>query len=346
MKTLAAILVETGKELEIDQIEIPALKAGQVLVEIQYSGVCHTQILEVRGHKGKDNFLPHCLGHEGSGVVREVGAGVTKTKAGQKVLLSWIKGCGQDVPGSVYDWNGKKVNAGAVTTFSQFSVISENRLTPLPEDIKMTEAALLGCAVPTGLGAVFNNANPSPGQSLAVFGVGGVGLCALLGAMISGCSPIIAVDVNPSKLEAAKAAGAKHFINPQNSDLTAELAKICPQGLDFVIEATGRTQMMELALNCVRNLTGIAVVIGNAHAGQRLSLDPKQFNNGKQLRGSWGGGVVPDRDFPKFFTLLQSKKLSLAGLISKTYSLSKINQALADLENGLLMRPLIDMSLN
>ncbi|HEX8096993.1 MAG TPA: alcohol dehydrogenase catalytic domain-containing protein, partial [Pyrinomonadaceae bacterium] len=129
MKTTAAILVKTGGPLELVELEIPALKPGQALVEVAWSGVCHTQVLECRGYRGEDKFLPHCLGHEGSGVVKEVGPGVGKIKPGDRVILSWIKGSGGDVPGTVYSWGGRKVNAGGITTFSRHSVISENRLT-------------------------------------------------------------------------------------------------------------------------------------------------------------------------------------------------------------------------
>src|SRR5262249_7256030 len=159
----------------IDDLEVPPLQPGQVLVEVCYSGVCHTQVLECRGHRGEDRYLPHCLGHEGSGVVREVGPGVTKVKPGDHAILSWIKGSGADVPGAVYGWRGRRVNAGGITTFGRYAVLSENRLTALPEAFPMKEAALLGCALPTGMGAVLHTGEARPGQSAAVFGTGGVG---------------------------------------------------------------------------------------------------------------------------------------------------------------------------
>src|SRR5882724_3599700 len=127
MKTTAAVLVELGQPLELADLDIPVLKPGQALIEVAYSGVCHTQVGEARGHRGEDKFLPHCLGHEGSGVVREIGPGVSKVKPGDRAILSWIKGSGADVPGTVYDWNGRTVNAGGITTFATYSVISENR---------------------------------------------------------------------------------------------------------------------------------------------------------------------------------------------------------------------------
>ena len=181
MKTDAAILNELQKPLVVTDIEIPSLKPGQVLVDISYSGICHTQLSECKGNRGEDKFLPHCLGHEGSGVVREIGSGITKVKVRDRVIISWIKGTGADVSSTVYQWGNTRVNAGGVTTFSRQSVISENRLTVIPNDISMEAAALIGCAVPTGMGAVLNTAHPRPGQSIAIFGTGGIGLCAVAG---------------------------------------------------------------------------------------------------------------------------------------------------------------------
>jgi S-(hydroxymethyl)glutathione dehydrogenase/alcohol dehydrogenase len=344
MKTVAAVLIETGKPLELLELEIPALKNGQVLVELACSGVCHTQVLECRGHKGKDPFLPHCMGHEGSGVVREIGPGVTKVKPGDRVVLSWIKGSGLDVPGTVYESQGRKVNAGGVTTFARESVISENRLFPLPDEIAFNEAALLGCAIPTGLGVVFNTAGARRGQSAAVFGAGGIGLCAIAGAALAGCEPIIAVDVLDEKLALAKAMGATHAISPQRGEALDQIRAISKNGVDLAFEATGRPLVMLSALQAVKNQGGIAVVIGNAHHDEVIPLDPKLLNMGKQLRGSWGGDNVPDRDFPKYCDFLLSKQLNVAALISKTYSLEQINEAIDDLEAGRATRPLIQIS--
>jgi len=343
MKTTAAVLVEPGKPLELTDLDIPALKPGQTLIEVVYSGVCHTQVGEARGHRGEDKFLPHCLGHEGSGIVREVGPGVAKVKPGDRVILSWIKGSGADVPGSVYDWNGRKVNAGAITTFATYSVISENRLTLVPDGMPMRLAALVGCAVPTGAGVVFNTAQPRPGQSVAVFGVGGIGACAVAAAALSGCSPVIAVDVNPDKLGLARRLGATHTINSKTADPVAEVLKVCQGGSDFAIEATGLAPVMRQALACVRNQGGTAVVIGNARFGTTLELDPREFNMGKRLLGTWGGDNVPDRDYPRYCKLLSVGRLNLEPLLSKSYTLTDVNAALDDLEQGKAARPLLDI---
>ncbi|MBZ0186494.1 MAG: zinc-binding dehydrogenase [Candidatus Obscuribacterales bacterium] len=344
MKTLAAILVKTGEPLVVEEIEVPALKRGQVLVEVTFSGVCHTQVSECRGHRGQDHYLPHCLGHEGSGVVLEVGEAVTKVTPGDRVLLSWIKGSGGDVPGSVYESKRGSINAGGITTFSRHAVVSENRLTVLPASVSSRDAAILGCAVPTGIGAVLNTAQAMSGQSAVIFGVGGVGLCAVAGAVIAGCNPVVAVDINKEKLKAATVFGATHALCVNGSDTLANLRDICKNGFDFAIEASGRTQSMTLALESVRNQGGKAVVVGNARHGEMLEIDPRQLNQGKQLRGTWGGDNDPDRDFPKYFEYLASGKLNLDLLTSNCFPLSQINQAIEDLERGKCLRPLIEMS--
>lgn len=343
MQTKAAILVETGKPLVISEIEIPQLKAGQVIVEIIYSGVCHTQLLEARGYRGHDAFLPHCLGHEGSGVVLEVSPGVTKVKPGDSVILSWIKGSGHDVPGTVYKWENLHVNAGAITTFNNLAVISENRLTRIPKDFSLKEAALLGCAVPTGLGAVFNTAQPKPGQSIAVFGCGGIGLCAIAGAFISGCVPIIAVDIDEKKLEAAKNMGAMHCINAQETNPVEAIQNICNKSLDFAIEASGRPNVMNQALESVRAQGGTAIVIGNAHYGSQLTINPKELNMGKRLLGTWGGDNIPDQHFPRYCKLMATGRFDPSKLLSTVYSLDEINNALDDLESGKTLRPIIKL---
>lgn len=346
MRTQAALLVEVGHPLVLAELEIPMLQPGQVLVEVAFSGVCHTQILEARGYRGEDRYLPHCLGHEGSGIVQEVGLGVTKVRPGDRVILSWIKGSGVDVPSTAYQWDGRRVNAGAITTFGRHAVISENRLTTLPEGLPLREAALLGCAVPTGVGAVWNAAQAQPGQSLAVFGAGGVGLCAIAGAALSGCMPILAIDVSEGKLDLARRLGATHNVLATEADVVEAVRAVCKGGVDIAIEASGRPGVMRQALASVHPQGGRAVVIGNARHGEQLSIDPRELNAGKRLLGTWGGDSQPDRDYPRYGRLLAAGKLDLGALLSMTYRLEDINTALDDLERGKAARPLIDMVKN
>ena len=345
MKTTAALLVKTGHPLELAEIDIPSLRHGQVLVEIAYSGACGTQVMEQRGFKGEDKWVPHCLGHEGTGTVLETGEGVTKVKSGDKVVLSWLKGSGIEAGGAVYDWNGKKVNAGGVTTFQKHAVVSENRLTLVPGCMEMDTAVLLGCAAPTGMGAVVNVLNLKPGDTIAIFGTGGIGLNAVLAAVAGGATTIIGVDPNTGRRALAKIYGASHVINPADGDVLEQLRSVVPQGVDLAVEATGLPEVMDQAINSVRAQGGRAVVIGNAKYGTELKLNPSVFNQGKSLMGTWGGDSMPDRDTKKFADVLCNCHAPIKGLLSAPYALAQVNEALADLASGKVGRPLIDMSL-
>ena len=344
MKTTAAILVAPGRPLELADLEIPPLKSGQLLVEVAYSGVCHTQLLECRGDRGDDPYLPHCLGHEGSGVVVEVSDQVTRCRPGQRVVLSWLKNSGADVPGTVYDWQGQHVNAGGITTFSTFTVVSENRVTPITGSLELRRAALLGCAVPTGAGAVMNTARVEVGMSVVVFGTGGVGLCAVATAALVGAAPIVAVDLYPNRLEIARSMGATLVIDAGEVDVVDQIKQQFPDGVDIAIEASGSTQAMQQALAVVRSRGGTAVVVGNAPHGGRVELDPWQLNQGKRLLGTWGGDCQADQDFPRLFQLVSEGKLCIDPLLSASYALPDINRAIEDLQSGATVRPLIDMN--
>src|ERR1700722_2882688 len=345
MKTQAALLVQTGSPLGVAEIEIPALKPGQVLVKITYSGACGTQVMEWRGDKGEDKWVPHCLGHEGTGVVRETGSAVTKVKADDKVVLSWIKGSGIEAGGAVYEWDGKKVNAGGGTTFQRHAVVSENRLTVLPSHLPMDVAVLLGCAAPTGMGAVYNVLKVQPGDAIAVFGTGGIGLNALMAASLAGAMSGIGIDPTLARRAFAKLYGATHVIDPAEADVLAEIRKIVPQGVDLAVESSGLPAVMDQAVNATRQQGGRAVVISNARQGSMLSLNPGVFNQGKSLLGTWGGDSVPDRDYSRFGRLLGSGRFPLHEVLSRPYRLSETDQALKDLAQGKVGRPLIDMKL-
>lgn len=341
--TQAAVLVNPKEPLQLIRLVVPELFRGQVLVKIRYSGICHTQLSECRGDRGEDHFLPHCLGHEGSGIVVARGEGVSKVNVGDHVILSWIRGSGLNGGPSRYLCENQVVNSGPITTFSQYAVISEDRVTSIPMSFSLLHAALIGCAIPTGYGAVVNVAEPKPGMSIGIYGCGGIGLCALIAAKISGCYPIIAIDINEEKLAVAKGQGADYIINPAKIDPVISISQISPEGLDYCIEATGIPSVMEQALLSVRNQGGVATIIGNARFGDRLSIDPRQLNQGKQLRGTWGGDIVPDRDFPRIIRLINAGIFNPSFLISRIYSLDEINLALDDLEQGHVIRPIIDM---
>lgn len=344
MKTTAAVLVELAGPLELMDLDVPALAPGQVLVRVDVSGVCHTQLLEARGHRGPDAYLPHCLGHEGAGEVVDVGSDVKKVRPGDRVVLSWIAGDGAQVHGCVYhDARGRQVNAGAMTTFMTHAVVSENRLTVAPDNLSSRDAAMLGCALPTGFGAVINTGELAPGQTVVVFGAGGVGLSAAMGAKLAGAKQVIVVDPIAHKRETAATLGATQVIDPESGDVLAQLAAVAPGGIDLAIEATGRPAVMAMALAAVKPRGGKAVIIGNAHQGQTIALDPKQLNLGKQLRGTWGGDTQPDRDLPRFTQLLTTHQCDLSPMLTTGYRLEQINDALDDLESGKAVRPMIQI---
>lgn len=332
--------------MRVIEIDIPEPSRGQVLVDLHYSGICHTQILEARGRRGQDPYLPHCMGHEGSGIVHKVGPDVTTVEPGDRVILSWLEGTGHNVPSVEYNHGGRTINAGAITTFNTQALISENRITPVSDNLDFKEAALVGCAAATGLGTVFNTLNPESDSSIVIFGVGGIGLFSVLAAIQSNCAPVVCVDIVESKLELAKKMGATHTINGTNSNVESELNRIRPDGFDYALEASGQTSVMNQALNSVKHQGGEVAVVGNAPTGETLSLDPRELNMGKSLLGTWGGDTAPDRDFPKYVDLFQRNRDKIALYTQDIYPLENINEALTDLENGNVLRPLISLNPN
>ena len=346
MKTEAAVLVDIGKPLEIRELTIPDLKPGQVLVDVAYSGVCHSQLLEIDGKRGADRFLPHVLGHEGSGVVVAVGVGVEKVRAGDHVVLSWIKGTGRDEPSTRYESSSQRINSGAISTFMRRTVSCENRVTPIPADIPLRDASLLGCAIPTGAGIVINTIQARAGQSIAVFGAGGIGLSAILAAAYVGATPIIAIDVYDHKLELAKRMGATHVINAAQKDPHGEIVEITTGlGVDFAIECAGHRKTMESAYESTRYNGGLCILAGNLAHQERISIDPMDLIKGRRIAGTWGGETQPDRDIPVYIAAYRTGRFPMDRMITSIYSLSSINNAFNDLRSGNVGRALVDMSL-
>ena len=342
--TQAAILFETGKPLRIVELSIPALKPGQVLVDVAFSGVCHSQLNEVRGRKGPDRFLPHALGHEGAGTVVAVGEGVTKAAPGDPVVLSWLKGGGADVPGTVYGSAEGPVNSGAISTFMRRTVTCENRITVIPPSMPLDLAALLGCAIPTGAGIVFNASGLKRGQSVAVFGTGGIGLCAVMAAASLGAAPIIAIDVNPDKLAKARELGATHTLTAGEGDLVPAIRNLTGgKGVDVAIESAGRVEAMESAFESGAAGGGLCIVAGNPPHGQVMRINPFSLIGGKRIAGTWGGESRPDTDIPRYVEMFADGRLPLRKLGMDAYPLDEINRALDDLEAGRVVRAMIRM---
>jgi S-(hydroxymethyl)glutathione dehydrogenase/alcohol dehydrogenase len=344
-KCKAAILLKQREDLLITEIELPeSLAPGQVLVRVHYSGVCGSQIGEIKGVKGPDNYLPHLLGHEGAGEVVQTGLAVTTVKEGDHVVLHWKEGSGINAATPTYTMDGGKVNAGWVTTFNEYAVISENRLTSISKEMDLKIAALFGCAVTTGFGVVINDAELKPGQSIVVYGAGGIGLSIVQAAALVSGLPIIAVDLVESRLQLARKMGADYTFNASECDVVAEVKALLPEGVDVVVDNTGNPKIIETAYDLTAR-EGITVLVGVPAKGNDTSLYTLPLHFGKQLKGSFGGGSVPDKDIIKYIRMYDKGRLDLDSLITNDYRLDEINQAIDDMVQGRVSgRCIIDMA--
>ena len=341
--TDAAILVTQKEKLIVDKIELPReLKPGQVLVQIFVSGICGSQIGEIEGIKGVDKFLPHLMGHEGCGTILEIGPGVSTVKKGDKVVLHWKKGLGINSETPIYKWRGSKLNAGWVTTFNKHAVISENRCTKIDDQIKNDHAALFGCAVTTGFGVIENNAKLKIGESIVVFGAGGIGLNIIQAAKLVSAYPIIAVDLYGERLKLATKFGATHIINSNQQDFLKEIKKIT-NSFDVFVDNTGIPSIIEMGYELI-NSEGRLILVGVPSKGSNINIFSLPLHFGKKIEGSFGGECQPSKDIPRYINLLQKGKWSLEGLVTERYSLQDINKAIANMKNGKSIgRILIDM---
>ena len=341
----AAVLVETNQPLIVAELQMPDLLSyGQVHVNLHYSGICGAQINEIEGAKGPDKFLPHLLGHEGSGVVQRVGPGVKTVEAGDHVVLHWRPSDGLQAEPAKYSWDGKTVNAGWVTTFNDEAIISENRLTVIPKDFDLRLAPLFGCAVTTAVGVINNDAQLKIGQSIVIFGVGGVGLnIAQAARMVSG-NPIIGVDIVDAKIENARIWGVEYGFNSANTpDLKEQILRLVgPGGVDVVVDTTGRPRVIELAYE-LTHPDGRTILVGVPRKGDNVNIYTLPLHFNKILTGSHGGSAVPNVEIPRLIRLVNQGRMKLEGLFTHEFSLDKVNNAIAALRSGTAGRVLISM---
>ncbi len=340
----AAILEKNNTPLTVGEVTFEGpLLPGQVLVRIHYSGICGKQIEEIQGSAGADPYLPHLLGHEGSGEVVAIGPGVKTVAVGDRVVLHWVKGSGIDADTPYYTRNGLRVNAGWITTFNEYGVLSENRMTVIPPNTNMQAAALLGCAVTTGVGVIVNEANVRPGQSVAIFGCGGVGLNAIQGAQLVSANPIIAIDANSESLEMATSFGASHTIHAETTEVFKEIKKITNDlGAEVVIVTSPDPSVFELAVRSA-SLPGAVFLVAVPPADAQVILNPLTIHRQCTLTGSFGGGTVPDRDIGRYLSLYEQGKLKLDELISHTVCLDDINEGVELTMSGTIGRCLVRM---
>lgn len=330
-----AILEKLNSPLIVDEVQVPELDYGQVLVQVHFSGICGAQIGEIGGAKGEDKYLPHLLGHEGGGEVVETGLGVTTVNKGDHVVMHWRKGAGIEATPPKYGWRDGVVGGGWITTFNEYAVVSENRLTSIEKDIPFEIAPLLGCGVTTALGLINNDAQLKIGQSIAVVGCGGVGLNVIQGAAMVSAYPIVAIDIYDQKLNMAKKLGATHTINSGTVDIREEIQRIVgSKGTDVFVECTGLVELIEqgYALTAPK---GRMILVGQPRYDQNLTIrSMRQHFCGKMLIDSEGGQTNPTVDIPRYLNLYREGKLKLDALITHRYPLSQINDALDTVRSG------------
>jgi Zn-dependent alcohol dehydrogenase len=362
LKGRAAILVEPNKPLVVDHIQFPDPAADQVLIKLFASGICHSQIHTMRRPPRPGDRLPALLGHESTGVVVMRGRDVKHVKEGDHIITTWVDRDNStttqplvlhalnDREHYVANWNGKDVWHSAAT-WAEYTLAQERMVVPMPMDIPTDVTAVIGCAVMTGAGAVINTLQVRPGQSAAVFGVGGIGVCAIAAAAIVDAHPIVAVDVTDDKLAFARRFGATHTINARDLDAVQAIRELTDGGVDYAIDAIGLPQTQEQILRAVRpgfsglNRGGTALLIGITPPTAQATLDTSLFIGNRSFTRTSGGDCRPERDFPIFMRWYREGKLKLDELVTRRYTIEQINTAVEDLEGGrILGRAIISYS--
>ena len=333
MKFKAAILTGINKPLEITEIESTELQVGQVLVKILVSGLCGAQLHEIAGLKGNANFIPHLLGHEGAGIVQEIGSGVTNVKVGDKVVMHWRVGKGIDAPFPKYIYNGKAMSSGKVTTLSEYSIVSENRITKVPINTSNELCALLGCGLTTALGIINNEAHLKFGESVLIIGVGGVGMNLIQASKLASAYPIYAVDVIDDKEDMALKLGATKYYNGKSTNIETiiGIGKV-----DVIIDTTGNPETISKAIPLLSN-TGRFILVGQPKPGQEVVIPNanKLFDGiGKTISATQGGKTSPTDDIPRYVNLYEAGILNIDKIITHTFELNDINKAFDLLRSG------------
>ena len=342
----AAILTKINAPLEIMELETLPLEFGQVLVKVLVSGLCGAQLHEIRGHKGNEKFLPHLMGHEGCGIVQEIGPGVTQVAVGDKVVMHWRLGSGIESAFPQYKLGNRTITSGKVTTLAENTVVSENRLTRVPSDTPDEFAALLGCGLSTALGILNNECDLRFGESIAVVGCGGVGLSVLQAAKLASANPIIGIDIQDSKRNLALSCGADFFINSGAAPLDEQLHPIAGLNkLDIIIDTTGNPRVIALLSELLSD-SGRLIMVGQPAPGSSVSFlgDASFFGSrGKSIKSTQGGKTNPSEDIARYISLQKAGKLQYEPSVTHRFNLSQVNQAFETLTSGEAGRIMIHM---
>src|SRR5450432_1895712 len=367
MKTRAAVAFEAKKPLEIIELDLEGPKAGEVLVEIKATGICHTDAYTLDG-LDSEGIFPSILGHEGAGIVREVGPGVTSVKPGDHVIPLYTPECRQCksclsqktnlctairatqgkglMPDgtSRFSIKGKRIHHYmGCSTFANFTVLPEIAVAKIREDAPFEKVCYIGCGVTTGIGAVINTAKVEPGARVVVFGLGGIGLNVVQGARLAGADMIVGVDLNPARRALAEKLGMTHFVDPREvaGDLVPYLVALTKGGADYSFECIGNVDVMRQALECCHKGWGVSVIIGVAGAGQEIRTRPFQLVTGRVWKGTAFGGSRGRTDVPRIVDWYMDGKINIDDLITHTMPLSDINRAFDLMHEGKSIRSVV-----
>ncbi|MHA6180594.1 S-(hydroxymethyl)glutathione dehydrogenase/class III alcohol dehydrogenase [Pseudomonas mohnii] len=367
IKSRAAVAFAANQPLQIVEVDVAPPQAGEVLVRIIATGVCHTDAFTLSG-ADPEGLFPTILGHEGGGIVEAIGEGVTSVAVGDHVIPLYTPECGECkfcrsgktnlcqkiratqgkglMPDgtSRFSYQGQPIHHYmGCSTFSEYTVLPAISLAKIPKDAPLEKVCLLGCGVTTGIGAVLNTAKVEAGATVAIFGLGGIGLAAIIGAAMAKAGRIIAVDINPAKFEIAKHLGATDFVNPKDYDKPVQevIVELTEGGVDYSFECVGNVQLMRAALESCHKGWGESVIIGVAGAGQEISTRPFQLVTGRVWRGSAFGGVKGRSELPSYVDKAQSGEIPLDTFITHTLGLDEINQAFDLMHEGKSIRTVI-----
>jgi len=367
MKSRAAVAWEKGKPLTIETIDVAPPKAGEVLVRIVATGVCHTDAYTLSGDD-PEGLFPVVLGHEGGGIVEEIGAGVTSVKVGDHVIPLYTPECGvckfctsgktnlcqaiRATQGrglmpdgtSRFSLNGKQIlHYMGTSTFSEYTVMPEIALAKINPKAPLDKVCLLGCGITTGIGAVLNTAKVEPGATVAVFGLGGIGLSVVQGAVMAKAERIIVIDINPDKFEMARALGATDCINPKDHSgpIQQVIVDMTDGGVDYSFECIGNVNLMRSALECCHKGWGESIIIGVAGAGQEIATRPFQLVTGRVWRGSAFGGVKGRSQLPGYVERYLAGEIKVDEMVTKVLPLEQINDAFQLMHDGKVIRAVI-----
>ncbi|MEB3415990.1 S-(hydroxymethyl)glutathione dehydrogenase/class III alcohol dehydrogenase [Alteriqipengyuania sp. WL0013] len=366
MKTRAAVAFAPKQPLEIVELDLEGPKAGEVLVEIMATGICHTDAYTLDG-LDSEGLFPSILGHEGCGVVREVGAGVTSVKPGDHVIPLYTPECRQckmclsgktNLCSAIRETQGKGLMPDGTSrfsykgetiyhymgcsTFSNFTVLPEIAVAKIRADAPFDTTCYVGCGVTTGVGAVTNTAKVQPGDTVVVFGLGGIGLNVIQGAKMAGADRIVGVDINPSKKEWGEKFGMTDFVNPkETSDVVAHLVELLDGGADYSFDCTGNTDVMRQALECCHKGWGTSIIIGVAEAGKTIETRPFQLVTGRNWRGTAFGGAKGRTDVPKIVDWYMNGKIAIDPMITHRLSLDEINKGFDLMHAGESIRAVV-----